>query len=100
MPIAKQAALHMSNDDISQIKQGIDASQAIYAYRFHQDPICKAAKFEALDTEFNHDKSRIHLKTLPGKGHSVLTIDFVDEKNHPTRQALDEILAYLSRQLN
>lgn len=100
MPIAKQAALHMSNDDISQIKQGIDASEAIYAYRFHQDPICKAAKFEALDTEFNQDKSRIHLKTLPGKGHSVLTLDFVDEASHPTRQALDEILAYFSRQLN
>ena len=100
MPIAKQSALHMSDGDISQIKQGIDASEAMYAYRFDQDPICKAAKFEALDTAFNQDESRIHLKTLPGKGHSVLTLDFVDEKNHPTRQALDEILAYFSKQLN
>jgi dienelactone hydrolase len=100
MPITKQSALHMSPNDISQIKQGIDTSDSIYVYRFDQDPICKAAKFEALDTEFNHDKSRIHLKTLPGKGHSVLTLDFVDEKNHPTHQALDEILAYFSRQLN
>lgn len=99
MPIAKQAALHMSNDDISQIKQGIDASEAMYAYRFDQDPICKAAKFEALEREFNQDSSRINLVTLPGKGHSVLTLDFVDEENHPTRKALDEIFSYFDQML-
>ncbi|MFT6311237.1 MAG: dienelactone hydrolase [Porticoccus sp.] len=100
MPIAKQTALHMSSDDISQIKQGIDCSEGMYAYRFEHDPICKAAKFAALDAEFNQQTSRINLVTLPGKGHSVLTVDFIDKEGHPTRQALDQIFGYFSRQLN
>ena len=37
--------------------------------------------------------------TLPGKGHSVLTLDFVDEAGHPTRAALDNVIAYFGKQL-
>ena len=37
--------------------------------------------------------------TLPGKGHSVLTLDFVDEQGHPTRAARDEIMAYFTARL-
>jgi hypothetical protein len=39
------------------------------------------------------------LKTLPGDGHSVLTLDFVDASGHPTREALDEVLGYFSKTL-
>jgi hypothetical protein len=37
--------------------------------------------------------------TLPGKGHSVLTLDFFNENGHPTREPLNDILAYFSQQL-
>ena len=37
--------------------------------------------------------------TWPGKGHSVLTLDFVNKNGHPTREALNDILAYFSQQL-
>jgi dienelactone hydrolase len=100
MPIAKQGELHMSDDDIDAVKRGIDAKAPMQAFRFEGDPMCTAAKFSSIDAAFNQDgKSRVELHTLPGKQHSVLTLDFVDEAGHPTRDALDNILAYFRDQL-
>jgi dienelactone hydrolase len=100
MPIARQGELHMSEEDIEAVKQGIDAKAPMKAFRFEGDPMCTAAKFESINAAFNQDeKSRVDLHTLPGKQHSVLTLDFVDEAGHPTRDALDNILAYFQQQL-
>jgi len=100
MPLLKASKLHMSNSDITAIRQRIDATAPMHAYRFDADPMCNATKFRAIDKAFN-DKgvTRVTTHTLPGKGHSVLTLDFVDEQGHPTRAALDEILAYFAAQL-
>jgi dienelactone hydrolase len=100
MPLVKASQLHMSAADITAIRQRIDATAPIHAYRFDGDPMCNAAKFRAIDEAFN-DKgvTRVATHTLPGKGHSVLTLDFVDQQGHPTRAALDEILAYFAAQL-
>ena len=100
MPLMKPTELHLSPDDIHNIRERIDSTAPIHAYRFAGDPLCNVQKFQAIDTAFNDDGARrIVTHTLPGKGHSVLTIDFVDEQGHPTREALNDILAYFSAQL-
>jgi dienelactone hydrolase len=100
MPLMKSTELHMSADEIATIRQRIDVTAPIHAYRFDGDPVCNAAKYQAIDKAFNNDGvTRVVTHTLPGKGHSVLTLDFVDEQGHPTRTALDEILAYFTTQL-
>jgi dienelactone hydrolase len=100
MPFGKMSALHMSDSDLAAVKQGIDNSAPMKAFRFEADPMCSAAKFASIDANLNTDDStRVELHTLPGKGHSVLTLDFVDEAGHPTRTALDDILVYFHRQL-
>ena len=100
MPLGKMSALHMSEPDLAAVKQGIDASAPMKAFRFQDDPMCSATKFASIDTKLNTDEcTRVELHTLPGKGHSVLTLDFVDEAGHPTRNALDDILGYFHRQL-
>jgi dienelactone hydrolase len=100
MPLLKSTELHMSAQDIATIRQRIDATAPIHAYRFAGDPLCNATKYQAIDNAFNEDGvTRVFTHTLPGKGHSVLTLDFVDEQGHPTREAMDEILAYFSAQL-
>jgi dienelactone hydrolase len=100
MPLMKHSELHMSPTDIEVIRQRIDNTAPMHAYRFAGDPMCTADKFQAIDQAFNSDGiERVITHTLPGKGHSVLTIDFVDEQGHPTREALNEILAYFSAQL-
>ncbi len=97
MPFFDQASLHMSADDVAQVRDAIE--EPMLAYRFEGDPLCTAEKFAALDRAFNDDRERIRLVSLPGKGHSVLTLDFVDEAGHPTRQALDDITTYFTAQL-
>jgi len=94
LPIRDQAALHMSAEDVGKIKSRLDSTQPMLAYRFAKDPLCTATKFDALDRAFNTDRERIRLRTLPGGGHSVLTLDFVDSAAHPTTQALAEIIGY------
>jgi dienelactone hydrolase len=100
MPLMKASELHMSAEDIAGIRRRIDATAPMHAYRFEGDPICNATKYQAIDGAFNNDGvTRVVTHTLPGKGHSVLTLDFVDEQGHPTRDALNSILAYFATQL-
>lgn len=101
MPLHKQNSLHMSDEETQEVKDGIDKSAPMKAYRFELDLMSTAAKFQCISEKLNADgKNRVDLKTLPGKGHSVLTLDFVDQAGHPTSQALDEILDYFKTQLN
>ena len=100
MPLMKSSELHMSTRDIATIRQRIDDTAPMHTYRFAGDSLCNAAKFKAIDQAFNSDGvTRVTTHTLPGKGHSVLTLDFVDESGHPTREALNDILDYFSSQL-
>ena len=100
MPLLKPTKLHMSAAEIGTIRQRIDDTAPIHAYRFAKDPMCTAEKYHAIENAFNDpDATRVITHTLPGKGHSVLTLDFVNESGHPTRDGLNDILAYFSVQL-
>lgn len=99
MPIRDQSALHMSPAEVASIKIRIDATQPAMALRFEGDALCTAEKFDALNRTFNTDRHRIDLRTLPGKGHSVLTLDFVDQAGHPTHQALGDVINYFHNAL-
>jgi dienelactone hydrolase len=100
MPLfGSQRALHMDDEEISAVRTRLDSTGPMYAYRFEGDSFCQAEKFQALDETFNSDAERIRLVTLPGKGHSVLTLDFVNEHGHPTREALDTVTGYFTEKL-
>lgn len=100
MPLGDQSALHMSPSDVESIKLRIDATQPAIALRFAGDAMCTAGKFDAFNRTFNTDRHRIDLHTLPGKGHSVLTLDFVDQAGHPTTQALADVINYFRSALS
>jgi dienelactone hydrolase len=100
LPVAIPSALHMSASELSAVTAGIDRNAPIMALRFADDRLCSAEKFAAIDRALNTlSQQRVELKTLPGPGHSVLTIDFVDREGEPTHQALQDVLAYFKRQL-
>ena len=68
--------------------------------RFEKDIFCKADRFNTLDKAFNtDDKKRIIFHELPGKGHSILTHNFVDIEGHPTKKAFLEVLHYFNEAL-
>lgn len=100
MPFFKQGALHMSAEEVRNVRDALDEKGAMQVLRFDEDPLCTSEKSECIHKAFNdHGNARVEEITLPGKGHSVLTLDFVDEEGHPTRAALDNVLAYFTKKL-
>ncbi|NQX95482.1 MAG: dienelactone hydrolase family protein [Erythrobacter sp.] len=100
LPIGTHGALHMSPDEVKRVRDRLDVEGPMKALRFEGDPLCTAEKFSAIDKAFNDDRERVTTSgVMPGKGHSVLTLDFVDEAGHPTREAFDDVLAYFERKL-
>jgi len=100
LPLKGADLLHMSEQEISDSKERLAKVGPMKAYRFEVDKMCPPEKFEAIDKTFNCDGARcVETTTLPGKGHSVLTLDFVDEEGHPTMAALGEIMDYFGAKL-
>lgn len=99
MPLFSQKSLHMSDQDISDIRTRLDQHGPMLAYRFAGDVLCTAAKFDALEKTFNDDAERIKLNTVPGNKHAMLTAHFIDGEGSPTVKALNEIIAYFQEKL-
>jgi dienelactone hydrolase len=101
LPLFNQSGLHMFAEEMEKVKTRLDQPEMepMHCGRFEKDKLCKDAKLVSLDAEFNQDHPRIVLHQLPDKGHSILTLDFVDDPSHPTYQLLDKIIAYFDRQL-
>lgn len=100
LPIHKQGALHLSDQDIATIKTKLDQVGPMHCGRFQGDTLCTAEKIDLLNKRFNTDgKERIKFHEMPGKGHAILTLDFVDEVGHPTKNALEEVMTYFDKQL-
>jgi dienelactone hydrolase len=101
MPFFKQGALHMSPEEISDSRQALKTKGPMRFLRFEDDPLSTVEKSDCIHRTFNgNGHERVKEIVIPGKGHSVLTLDFVDEEGHPTREALDNVLAYFSARLS
>jgi dienelactone hydrolase len=101
MPFFSQKSLHMSSDEVTAVKENLDVVGAMHCGRFEKDWICKNKKIEALRNTFNENgKERMIFHELPGRGHSILTLDFVDkDTKHPTQKVLKKVLEYFDEQL-
>jgi dienelactone hydrolase len=98
MPLFDQDSLHMDAQEVADVRARLDQEGPMMALRFKEDPLCTGAKFAAIGQAFNDDKERIKLVELPGKGHSVLTLDLI-KGGQPAQQALDEVIGYFSTKL-
>lgn len=100
MPLFRGSKIHMSAAEVNAVKQKLDAIGPMHCGRFEKDIFCTAEKFKTLETQFNTDEQkRIIFHTLPGKGHSILTHDFVDTAGDPTQKAFIEVLSYFNQAL-
>lgn len=95
LPVRDQGALHMSPAEIAASHAALDAKGAMRAYRFEDDKLCTAAKFDAIGATFNDGAVRVVTNVLPGNGHSVFTGHYTDEPGSPTAVAFTEIVAYM-----
>lgn len=98
LPFNDQEALHLSPDEITAARAQIDQKGPVLALRFEDDPLCRAPKFSAIDQAFNDDAQRVEMVEIPGKGHSVLTLDLI-KGGAPAQAALDKVLGYFESRL-
>lgn len=78
----------------------------VMGLRFTGDALVPAARFTRLRDELGErflaieiDSSRGNAHGIPRRAHSVLAYDYVDTPGHPTRVALDRVLAFFRERL-
>ncbi len=100
LPIFNSNGLHMSPEEVENVKDNLDRVGPMHCGHFVKDILCTPKRMKKIKQTFNLDnKQRIIFHELDGKGHSILTRDFVDEKGHPTYETLQEIFGYFDDQL-
>jgi dienelactone hydrolase len=107
-PIGKErrAGLHLSEADLATVKDRVAAGCPVLGMRFTADPACPPERFARLRRELGDGFEGIEIDSSPGNpwgiartAHSVVTADLVDREGHPTRQALDRVLAFFRERL-
>ncbi|HEY7136726.1 MAG TPA: dienelactone hydrolase family protein [Acidimicrobiia bacterium] len=102
----RKAAVGICGADLEQVKARAAQGTCILGLRFTNDMAVPAERFETLRRELGDafiaveiDSSPGNVYGIPRRAHSVLTNDLVDEAGHPTRAALDQVLAFLRDRL-
>lgn len=104
----RRRALHLSEADLETVKRRVcDEGVRVLGLRFSHDAMVPAERFarlrEALGDGFEAveiDSSRGNPHGLPGTAHSVVTKDLVDRAGHPTRAALERVIAFFHEHLD
>jgi dienelactone hydrolase len=103
---AHRAAIHVAAADLAAVKQRSDGCPVL-GMRFTHDMMSPGARFETIRRELGDRFEAIEIDSGPGNAHgiartahSVVTIDLVDEAGHPTRAALERVLAFFHERLD
>jgi dienelactone hydrolase len=103
----RRASLGVDPADLARIKERAAAGVCVLGLRFSGDATSPAARFETLRRELGDAFIGVEIDSSPGnpygiatRAHSVLTNDFVDDPEHPTRHALDTVLQFLTEHLH
>ncbi|MDQ3147663.1 MAG: dienelactone hydrolase family protein [Actinomycetota bacterium] len=99
--------LGVSSADLARAKERVEEDGiCLLGLRFSNDALAPAARFERLRRELGDGFVGVEIDSSPGnslgidaKAHSVLTEHLVDEPGHPTREALDKVLAHFRDRL-
>lgn len=103
---AHRAGLHLSDADLETVKSRCASGVTVLGMRFTHDALCPPQRFETLRRELGPAFEGIEIDSGPGNpwnipriAHSVVTNDLVDEEGHPTKKALDRVLAFFRERL-
>jgi dienelactone hydrolase len=102
----KRAALGLNPGNLASINDRTRHGLCVLGLRFGHDRGCPAERFETMRTTPGPAFESTEIDSSPGnpfgiptRAHAVLTVDLVDEPGHPTRAALDRVLAFVNQQL-
>jgi dienelactone hydrolase len=100
--------LGISDDDLAQVKARCAAEPdlRLLGLRFSNDRLSPPERFVRLREELGDSFVAVEIDSSPGNqwgnrkaAHSVLTEDLKDEPGHPTKDALDQVLALFREKL-
>jgi dienelactone hydrolase len=101
-----RAALGLDPGDSAAIAERAQHGLRVLGLRFSNDKGCPAERFQTLRRALGPAFEGIEIDSSPGnpygiptRAHAVLTVDLVDEPGHPTRAALDHVLAFMNERL-
>ena len=102
----KRAALGLDPADLASVKERTSDGLCVLGLRFSADRGSPAERFATLRRELGDSFEAIEIDSSPGnahgipqRAHSVLTEYLVDTPGHPTREALDRVMAFLAERL-
>jgi dienelactone hydrolase len=102
----KRAAVGLDDADLARVKQRAQHGLGVLGLRFTADKGCPRARFETLRRELGERFEGIEIDSSSGnpyrihaRAHAVLTVDLVDHPGHPTRAALERVMAFLAERL-
>jgi dienelactone hydrolase len=100
----RKAGLHISDSDLAIAKS---RKVPVLGLRFTEDGACPKERFDHLRAEFDGLFEAIEIDSAEGNphgitrdAHSVLTLQFVNRDGHPTKAALDRVLAFFRERLS
>jgi dienelactone hydrolase len=101
---ARKRALGLSDADLARVAERADL--CVLAMRFTGDRAVPKERFEHLRQVLGDrvvtieiDSGAANAHGIPRMAHSVVTEHLVDEPGHPTREALDQVLAFFKDRL-
>jgi dienelactone hydrolase len=102
----KRAAVGLDAGDLTAITNRAQHGLRVLGLRFSNDKGCPAERFETLRSTLGDAFEGIEIDSSPGnphglsrRAHAVLTVELIDRPGHPTRAALDRVLAFLDERL-
>lgn len=103
---ARRRSVGISDADLARVRARAAQGACVLGLRFTEDKAVPPERFDTLRRELGDafiaveiDSSKGNPHGIPRTAHSVLTQHFVDEPGHPTREALDRVLAFLAERL-
>jgi len=102
----RRAAIGISDADLEALKQRTARGACVMGLRFTADRMVPGDRFDTLRRELGDGFIAVEIDSSKGNphgigriAHSVLAQDFVDEPGHPTRDALERVLAFFDERL-
>jgi dienelactone hydrolase len=103
---ARRRSVGISDADLARVKERASQGACLLGLRFTHDRAVPPDRFDTLRRELGDsfiaveiDSSKGNRHGIPRSAHSVLTQHLVDEPGHPTREALDRVLAFFDERL-
>jgi dienelactone hydrolase len=103
---SRKRDLGLADADLARVRERAQAGTCVMGLRFTHDPAVPRARFDRLREELGDKFIAVEIDSSPGNphgiprsAHSVLTVHLVDEPGHPTRVALDQVIAFFRDRL-